>query len=375
MASTGLTTHSPEPDPSPWRGPLSRCWATLAVESIDERRAAQQFVWPRRALRRASRRLCDLIAPSSPRSASKADALAVAALALEGTTAAIDITMDLATPLRVRLIGRLHAALEEHERLVLAGERTYRITPAEAHEVSRAANHAFLVLRAGQRPADRSQADLETYGLALAGLSVQAALNMASGGDAAGPRRPGPDSWGRHAIMLAHEAHTHATAVRARRPPERRRDAWCREALALSLSEPDTRIAVEAVADRSLRADALVALRGRWMRRAALEFGALGLRCRTSGRHESRTVHLHAAALAAELITDGRLWSRPDRFDHVRAWAAANRRLSDGLTHLVDEASSSDLDRTILINLSRCLTATALIDAQLGDRSLPSTIG
>jgi hypothetical protein len=313
-------------------------------------------------------------AQRSPGAADHAECLSGGVGALEACAAVWQELAPVAGQRQVHLLRRLEQRLEREEADVLSGQANYALRPISVRiALTRAVEAIEQLKHAGEERVQTLEA-LEDASVWLAAIAVRAALNIRQAGAASGdgPPLPGRATVDLDAIAdeIAGAAGAIAAAERAR-GEEANVGSWLSQALVLRLppvATPHER------GDPTLRAEALLGLRIRWLRLGALELLMLealdGEIAAAGGTGEALAEELPEGA--ARLLRRARLASRPGAFDFRRAW---ERQLA-ALGHVVDpycrglagdRSGLRRARRSVLASLVRVAAALWMIDARLGD--------
>jgi hypothetical protein len=184
--------------PPPVLGVTPTCQAALAWICRDlgrrtdfaGRQNAFEQAWALRSARRAARELEHVITTESATDETWRVALSSGALTLRALGAAVGPGARGEPRSASALRERLQAALAKQEPSARDAPRGYPLSAALARSAGSDLALAFLRLRVSSQPRSHAVADAEDRAIALALLSVHAALNMTRFGRAAGPPQP-----------------------------------------------------------------------------------------------------------------------------------------------------------------------------------------
>lgn len=347
---------------------LRTALAALVADAAAERQAASDEVWTIRALRRAGRQLEAVIDWPVDPADDRASALSAAALALEAAAVARRPGGTPHAIARHRLVEAVGRHLDNWEQDVLCARRGYRITGQDVRAAATAAVHAAHERRAAAagRPRDAVHPDLmrlDDGALELAATAMRAAMNLALFARAVGPSDSLTPDWAARLATGAADIDQAARRILGSGPLDRTTRGRTHAALAVRVGKDERRaMARTPLAAEAFPADALAALRSRWVERAGHELLILH---RSSARPADQTREI--TARAARLLVVGQLAQRPAAFDHHGAWAAGDEGLTEAAagSHRQGRLTEDPHRRPVLRNVARAALAASLLDARL----------
>ncbi len=318
--------QSTRPAATGWRDAFGELWSQVALGDLLGRDLP-----PPRVARSARQHLGvvrrDLFTLPRGSRASRRSALRSAVVSLECSARVWQAFGPVAGERRLHLLYRLEQALSDAERQINAGELSMRVNRPAVSRAARGARGAIEALLAASADRAEALATLEDDAVELASLAVRIAMgsSVSGGGSRVGNKQPAALVGQLQALTC--EVGAAARGRRATFLDDARRDhlgLWLGRAL--SIVPPVQAIALASVrdGDRSLRVDALFALRARWLELAvALWLTVQGLDDLLLIRTFEDDERLKAAvsSRASGALMAGALCQRPAAFDHEYAWA------------------------------------------------------
>ena len=269
---------------------------------------------------------------------------------------------------RAQIVERLRQHLRSYEGGVLAGELTYAVSPHEAEEPTARVRQAAARL-SGDASSHGAASSLQVGSAGLASLLVRAAANASASGRA--DQAPEARSTALDRDLRALLADLAARASSTERLVGEPGDVVAHH-LAAGLRVRMPHRTLECLADRASTtgAELLKSAEDAWLRLATCEYvavKALDPQLETLA-YDERFDSLDTAIIegTANVLCGGRLLSRPDSFQHGKAWAHQAISLTYALEAYVaglrgNAASFVQAERIALTRLVRAIAAIHLL--------------
>lgn len=366
-----------------WRQSVADLWCQIATGDLFGCR--QRSLIGSRAKRLFAVAHQDLIEVWKGPGVSRRSVLRNAAVALECSARVWQAFGPVAGDRRLHLLRRLEQTLAQAERDIRAGELSLLVNRASVTRSARAAGGALDDLLAAGGDRAEGLARLEDAAVELAVLAIRIATNLHLIGRVSRARPKQSQVLAAQLRVLAHETSAQAERQREALTGEAEGDhlgVWLSSALKVAPSRESIQLAVARNGDRTLRADALCALRARWLELAVglwliVQAHDELLQMRTFDDDE----RLQAAVIsrACSTLMASALCGRPDEFDHARAWECHREALCELVSDSCLALQTCQPDAVVrsqqlaLRRLSRAVAAIWTIDnrarSRLGQRS------
>jgi hypothetical protein len=349
-----------------WRQSFGDLWSQVALGDLVGRHADPMSVGIR-AKRHFEIVQRDLLALWSGSGASPRSVLRSAAVPLECSARVWQAFGPVAGQRHLHLLHRLEDTLAAAERQTRAAELPVLVNRSTISLAARAARAAIDDLLGARVDPAEALAALEDAAVELAALAVRIAMNLNEIGNTRRQHAKQPAALGRQLEMLASEVSSTANARRSglgEDTEEEHLGVWLRAALSVAAPAEAIELADMRSGDPGLRADALCALRARWLELAVglwLIVQALDdlLVMGTFGDEKRLTNAVSSRAGSALVASD--LCRRPGDFDHRQAWD----RQRDALYGLVGD---------VCLALQTCEPDAVVRSQQLSLRRLARTL-
>lgn len=308
-----------------WRETFGDLWNQIALGDLVGRHAdpTSVAIKAKRHLEVVQR---DLLALWKESGASRRSVLRCAAVPLECSARVWQAFGPVAGDRHLHLLRRVEGTLLTTERQILAAELPIlvnRLTISHAVRVARAAIDDLM--NASVDPPE-ALAAVEDAAVELAASAIRIAINLDQIGSARRPRSRQPTGLARQLEMLAGEVSGAARARRSVRGADGQEEhigAWLSAALSVDPPVGAIELATQRGGDPSLRADALMGLRARWLELAVglwviVESLDDLLALETFG--DEQRLRSAVSSRAGGALVGSDLSQRAGDFDHRLAW-------------------------------------------------------
>jgi|GEM_PF-3201388 hypothetical protein len=359
-----------------WFQSFGELWGEVALGDPVGRHVDPQTVGGQ-AKRRFDLIQRDLLALWKGSGAGRRSVLCYAAVSLECSARVWRAFGPVAGQRHLHLLHRLEQALGAAEREIRAAEQPLLVNRATIMQAANTARAAIDELLGATCDPATALATLEDAAVDLASLTVRIARHLNEIGGTRRAHVDQPVALRQQLEALAGEVRSMAHVQRSRSGEAAEEDhlgAWLRATLSIAPPVEAVELASLRRGDPGLRADALLALRARWLELTVglwvivqaledlLTVGAFGDEERLRSTVSSR---------AGTALVASELYLRPGDFDHRHAWDRQREALSELVSDVCLALQTCDSDAVLrsqqlaLRRLARALAAIWTIDEQV----------